>query len=249
MISPKIEKFVQVLGRNQSHCLRCTGPEAYIGLRYDAEESSVRMVVSAGSQRSADLNPESQQWLFDKGFRRKRMSDDFEKSFKEEGVSSQLIEQMVRDIFEQCFGNPPSRCDLIELPPLESDDSHVLEAMNLLSTKRDWNARKTLYRMLIETWFVFPVDESGEPLVEDKIASWPVCATFTSYAALFRHHPAGVTCKVVKGSELFSDLVTRKFGSLRINPGSDTRGELYFNELEMLKDAAEKLAKHYAGRR
>ena len=156
---------------------------------------------------------------------------------------------MVRDIFEQCFGNPPSRCDLIELPPLESDDSHVLEAMNLLSTKRDWNARKTLYRVLIDTWFVFPVDESGEPWVEDKIASWPVCATFTSYPAFFRHHPIGVTCKVVKGSELFSELVTRKFGSLRINPGSDTRGELYFNELEMLKDAAEKLAKHYAGRR
>ena len=249
MISPKIEEFVQALGRNQGCCLKCTATDSYIGLRYYAEESSVLMVVSAGSQRSADLTPEAQQWLFDKGFRRKRMSENFEKSFKEEVVSTQFIEQMVRDIFERCFGNPPSRCDLIELPPLESDDSHVLEAMNLLSTKRDWNARKTLYRMLIDTWFVFPVDESGEPLVEDKIASWPVCATFTSYRAFFRHHPIGVTCQVVKGSELFSKLVTRKFGSLRINPGSDTRGELYFNELEMLKDAAEKLAKHYAGRR
>ena len=121
--------------------------------------------------------------------------------------------------------------------------------MNLLSTKRDWSARKTLYRMLIDTPFVFPVDAAGEPLVEDKIASWPVCTTFTSYAAFFRHHPAGVACKVIVGSELFSDLVDRRFGSLRINPGSDVRGELYFNELEMLKDAAEKLAKHYAGRR
>ena len=177
------------------------------------------------------------------------MSENFEKSLGEEESHVEYIDMLVAEIFHRCFAAEPKDFELIQFPVLDANEEPVLEAMNLLSTKRDWNARKTLYRMLIDTWFVFPVDESGEPLVDDKIASWPVCATFTSYAAFFRHHPTGVTCKVVKGSELFSDLVTRKFGSLRINPGSDTRGELYFNELEMLKDAAEKLAKHYAGRR
>jgi len=207
------------------------------------------MVVSAGSQRPEDLSPQSQQWLFDKGFRRKRMSDDFKKSFEEEDLSTKVIEQLVEEIYSQCFDCSVEALELIKLPTIDTDDAAVLEAMNLLSTKRDWSARKTLYRMLLDTSFVFPVDPMGAPLVEEHIASWPVCTAFTSYATLFRHHPAGVACKIIVGSELFPELVDRRFGSLRINSGSDVRGELYFNELEMLKDAAEKLAKHYADRR
>ena len=65
--------------------------------------------------------------------------------------------------------------------------------MTFLSKQRDWAARKTLYRLLLDTYFVLPITEDGTPLVEDKMGSWPVCAGFTSQDAFFLRHPKGLT--------------------------------------------------------
>ena len=125
MITPRIEEFIQVLGRNQSCCLKCTAPDSYIGLRYDAEQSSVRIVVSAGTQRSADLSPESQQWLLTKVFAGNECPI-ISRSYSRKRAYLLDLPRTRRRDFSQCFECSIEALEFIKLPTIESDDAAVL---------------------------------------------------------------------------------------------------------------------------
>ena len=230
------------------HCLSFCNANAYIAIRSDPRLSTIRIIVSANGTDSEKLSVENQQWLYDKAYRRKRASEDFEKTLAIEECIVDELAPFVEAAFTTCFGTVVEKTQLISVPVFEFDDQSVLDSMMNLSRQRDWSARKTLYRILIDTSFILPV-LAGKPQVEGKMGSWPVCAAFTSEEAFFNHHPLGTTCTHVMGKELFSDLVDGRFGSLRINPSNSICGELYFNELEMLKDAAQKISTYYEGRR
>ena len=76
------------------------------------------------------------------------------------------------------------------------------------------------------------------------MGTWPVCAVCLDQTAFIKRYPVGQYYRLVQGRELFPELVKGKYGSLRINPKSEVRGELYFNELQMIGDGIVRLNAH-----
>ena len=133
----------------------------------------------------------------------------------------------------------------LKMPHVHLENQPVIEAMRHLAKHRDWSARKTLYRLLIDASFIVPIDENDEIAVVDQMGSFPVSAAFTDQTLFITANPLGGVFGVKTGRQLFPELVTKRFGSMRINPQTEVRGELYLNELQMLVEGIARLDAHY----
>lgn len=216
----------------------------YVVARTSSDGPLVHVSVSAGRQVEGRLEEGTQQWLYERKFRRQRASQDFRRTFLRSEVEPQSIETLVQDIFGEGFNRAAPTPKLICVPTITTDNQAVIEAMTHLAKARDWAARKTLYRLLIDAWFVVALDESGEFLLEDRMGTWPVCAVCLDQSAFIQRYPTGHYYRLAQGRDLFPELVDAKYGSLRINPKSEVRGELYFNELKMIGDGIVRLNAH-----
>jgi hypothetical protein len=216
----------------------------YVVARTASDSPVVHISVSAGRQVETRLNETAQQWLYERKFRRKRASQDFTLTIVRKAFDSVQNMALIRGIFEDALERPLPAGRLIEVPTITLDNQAVIEAMTYLAKARDWAARKTLYRLLIDAWFVIAIDETGTFLLEDKMGTWPVCAVCLDQNAFTKRYPLGQLYRLVQGRDLFPELVEAKYGALRINPKSDVGGELYFNELQMIRDGIIRLDEH-----
>ena len=216
----------------------------YVVVRSASDSSLVNVSVSAGRQVEERLSETAQQWLYEQKFRRPRASQDFTRTFVRADVNPQTIADLLRGVFGQSLRRPRPEGRLLAVPTITIDNQAILDAMTYLAKSRDWAARKTLYRLLIDAWFVVALDESGGILLEDRMGTWPVCAVCLDQAAFIQRYPVGHYYRLVQGRDLFPELVEAKYGSLRINPKNEIRGELYFNELQMIRDGIIRLDEH-----
>jgi hypothetical protein len=218
--------------------------EYYVVARTAPDSAVVHISVSAGKQVQTRLIEQAQQWLYEKKFRRKRASQDFSMTFVRADFDPVKGMALVRGVFETALGRPMPVGRLLTVPTITIENQAVIEAMTYLAKARDWAARKTLYRLLIDAWLVVALDESGEIMLEDKMGTWPVCAVYLNQAAFIQRYPVGRLYRLVQGRDLFPELVIAKYGALRINPKNEVRGELYFNELKMIRDGIIRLDEH-----
>ena len=245
-----IELFASILqgGDPKSiQLLRCISERGYVVFRRDGDASNIAIQVSAGRQVDTAMGGEGQQWLYDQGFRRKRASENFSWSREIDAWSAQDYQAFVQSVFSRCFGGVDFAVTLLSLPKVYLANEMVLDAMRHLAKVRDWSARKTLYRLLIDADFLVPMNEENVPKTVDKIGSFPVCAIFTDQNLFLKATPLGHAFEVIQGKALFPILAAKRFGSMRINPGTEVRGELYLNELQTLVQGIERLAAHYSG--
>ena len=225
--------------------LRSASELGYVVVRCAQGETDHEVQVSAGRQVSTPLTTEAQQWLYEQGFRRKRASENFRKRFKREDFTRAQLTDLLHSVFEHCFQQIQGTQSILVLPSLNLDEKMVVDAMRHLAKERNWAARKTLYRLLIDTEFLVPINDHNEPLEVDKMGSFPVCAVFTSMPRLLKAYPEGQQFVQRDGKSLFPELAQKRFGSMRINPRTEVGGELYLNELNMLVQGIERLAAHY----
>ena len=224
---------------------RFMGDDRYVVLNYKGREGFISLKASAGRQIESPLSAEAQQMIYDAGLRRSRASDDYEKQFDADAVDIVALGQLVENIFENSFEQTCPEADYLEVPRFMAENVLVKEAMVHLVKNRDWAARKTLYRQLIDAEFAVPYSEGEEFLTIDQIASWRVAGVFLDEAALLKAYPLGQEYRRHIGRSFFPSVCEERIGAVRINPGSAPRGELYRNELEMIRQAIEKLSKHY----
>lgn len=229
---------------DESRFLSFNDGEYYFAARASTEGSHIHLSVSAGRQVEVRLAEGVQQWLYDQGFRRKRASQDFSQRVPKDKFDHGVALSLLNGFFSAQLGRSVPEGTLLCLPSIQLDNQRVYEAMTHLAKSRDWAARKTLYRLLIDAWFVQPIDASGGIDLEDKMGTWPVCAAFLDEEAFVQRYPCGFRYQLVQGWELFPRLVDAKYGSLRLNPKSEVRGELYFNELQMIRDGIARLKAH-----
>jgi hypothetical protein len=71
----------------------------------------------------------------------------------------------------------------------------------------------------------------------DRLGAFPVIAGFTDIDSLRLWQPKGWPFVAMSGARLVPLAVTRRVGSLLINPRGNVGGELYINELESIEGA------------
>ena len=76
------------------------------------------------------------------------------------------------------------------------------------------------------------------------MGTWPVCAVFLDEASFVQRYPCGHRYRLLQGWELFLELSNLNTVRFRINPKSEVRGELYYNELQMIRDGISRLRAH-----
>lgn len=121
----------------------------------------------------------------------------------------------------------------------ESDPTtnpRLVGAMSAVAKNRDQPSRFALYRALMASTLLVPV-EDGELRVLDELSGFDVFGCFTDPEQAQRHEPRGADLLRVRGRRLVHRLLERKAGSLLINPGGTLRGELYRAELESIAQA------------
>ena len=224
---------------------RFMGEDRYVVVHHKSREGEISVKASAGRQINASLSAEAQQVIYDAGLRRRRASDDYEKCFDAGAIDVLGLSELVEVIFEKSFEQECPEADYLEVPRFLPENPLVKEAMVHLAKNRDWAARKTLYRQLIDAEFAVPYTEGEEFLTIDQIASWRVAGVFLDEASLLKAYPLGQAYRRHQGRSFFPAVCGERIGAVRINPGSAPRGELYRNELEMIQQAIEKLSKHY----
>lgn len=113
----------------------------------------------------------------------------------------------------------------------------LLEAIRVLSKKRDMPSRHQVYRRFLDGTFLWP--RTGDtPTAFGELSGWEVLGVFTDWDELAWHDPRGVPYDTIGGRELIKQLVERpKVGSLLINPKGRVGGELYRNELQTMRSA------------
>ena len=122
----------------------------------------------------------------------------------------------------------------------------LIKRMRTLSLKRDWDARRALYSALLSSTMLVPIDPDvvthDEPIEVDRLGKFPVIAAFTDIDSLRLWQPRGAPYRAMAVSELVPAAVTRRVGSLLINPRGIVGGELYINELESMDGALKRRA-------
>ncbi len=125
----------------------------------------------------------------------------------------------------------------------------LIKLMRTLSLKRDWDARRALYSALLGSTMLVPIDPDAlvndgvvEPTEVDRLGKFPVIAAFTDIDSLRLWQPRGAPYKAMAVSDLVPLAVTRRVGSLLINPKGLVGGELYINELESMDGALKRRA-------
>ena len=112
----------------------------------------------------------------------------------------------------------------------------LVEAMKAAAKSRDQSSRFALYRALMASTVMVPLEE-GEFKVIGDLGGFEVFGCFTDAPMAERFDPRGVELLHVRGRRLVNRLLERKVGSLLINPGGTIRGELYRTELESIANA------------
>ena len=64
-------------------------------------------------------------------------------------------------IFKHYFQSGDYELSVLQLTAVSLNNEPIIEAMRHLAKNRDWAARKTLYRLLIDGSFLVPVDENN----------------------------------------------------------------------------------------
>ncbi|MGB0648589.1 MAG: hypothetical protein ACPGQS_15495, partial [Bradymonadia bacterium] len=188
---------------DESRFLSFHDGEYYFAARSSTEGTLIQLSVSAGRQVEVRLAEDVQQWLYDQGFRRKRASQDFSLRVPKEKFDNGVAMSLLAGFFSEQLGRSVPEGTLLCLPSIQIDNQRVYEAMTHLANNRDWAARKTLYRLMIDAWFVQPINDLGEIEIEDKMGTWPVCAVFLDEESFVQRYPCGNRYRIVQGWELF----------------------------------------------
>ncbi len=109
----------------------------------------------------------------------------------------------------------------------------LVDAMQVTAERRDQESRFALYRALLAATLLVPIEE-GELCVLGDLTGLEVFGCFTDSAMSDRFEPRGQDLERLPGNRLVRRLLTRKAGSLLLNPGGIVRGELYRNEIESM---------------
>lgn len=147
-------------------------------------------------------------------------------------------------LFAQIFGveaDAPAKFDLQLGDPEPTRNPDLVRAMKALAVRRDMDARQRVYIGVMNATFLMPVNPAGltadEPLEVDRLGSFPVIAAFTEIDSLRLWQPKGWPFALVPGTRLVPLAVSRRVGSLLVNPRGNVGGELYINELESIEGA------------
>lgn len=147
-------------------------------------------------------------------------------------------------LFAQIFGveaDAPASFDLQLGDPEPTRNPDLIRAMKALAVRRDMDARQRVYVAVMNAAFLMPVNPAGrtpdEPLEVDRLGNFPVIAAFTEIDSLRLWQPKGWPFALVPGARLVPLAVSRRVGSLLINPRGNVGGELYINELESIEGA------------
>jgi hypothetical protein len=154
---------------------------------------------------------------------------------------AQIALQLLREVYAPDSPDSPDSPDepthqLILGDRERSAAPAVIEAMRGVAESRDMAARQSLYRTLLRSPLLMPMN-GDNPRIAGDLVGWDVYAAFTSWEALRRWDPRAPSFQVIKGRALFPMLLQKRCGSLLLDPGSQIGGELYRNEVEALAGA------------
>lgn len=200
--------------------------------------------------RAAELTPGRLGQLSARGYRERPNRNNLYRSLKvQDGAELRTFADEVMDLFARAYGVEAGEAAEFDLQLGEPEllkNPELIRLMRLLSEKRDWDTRRMLYTALLNATMLVPIDPDGasvdEPLEVDKLGKFPVIAAFTDIASLRLWNPRGANYRSQAVSDLVPRAVTRRVGSLLINPRGLVGGELYINELESLDGALKRRA-------
>ena len=145
-------------------------------------------------------------------------------------------------------GGPPTlRHRLEDRAPVENPG--LVQAMQRLGRTRTMGARITLYNRLLGARLLVLLDrrledprrqDEAQLRVVEQLAGTDVVAAFTDDDAHRLYDPRERPFVQWTGREFFPLLAARKVGSLLLNPGSGTRGELYRNEIMTISEGIQR---------
>jgi len=195
--------------------------------------------------RAAELTPGRLGQLTARGYRERPNRNNLYRSLRVQDTAElRSYADEVLELFARAYGveaGEPAEFDLQLGEPESLRNPELIRLMRLLSEKRDWDTRRALYTALLNATMLVPTDPDAgvvdEPMEVDKLGKFPVIAAFTDIASLRLWQPRGATYRSLAVADLVPRAVTRRVGSLLINPRGMVGGELYINELESLDGA------------
>ena len=113
----------------------------------------------------------------------------------------------------------------------EVENDRLMGAMRRVSKERTMDARQSVYRALLRSELLVPLQENGDMIQMGTLGDRPVYAVFSDWNALRHWDPRGHRYEKVKGSPYFLGLAQTEAGSVLINPQGLVGGELYRNEI------------------
>ena len=200
--------------------------------------------------RPAELTPGRLGLLTARGYRERPNRNNLYRNLKvQDAAELRSYADEVMDLFARAYGvdaGEPAEFDLQLGEPEQLKNPELIRLMRLLSEKRDWDTRRALYTALLNATMLVPIDPDAvtvdEPLEVDRLGKFPVIAAFTDIGSLRLWRPRGAPYRATPMHELVPRAVTRRVGSLLINPRGNVGGELYINELESLDGALKRRA-------
>ena len=200
--------------------------------------------------RAAELTPGRLGQLAARGFRERPNRNNLYRTLRPQGPGDlRAFAEDIMQVFAGAYGVDAGEAAEFELQLGEPDplrNPELLRLMRVLSEKRDWDSRRALYSALLDATMLVPIDPDAvtvdEPLEVDRLGKFPVIAAFTDIGSLRLWRPRGAPYRATPMHELVPRAVTRRVGSLLINPRGNVGGELYINELESLDGALKRRA-------
>lgn len=213
--------------------------------RRGAPELVVEAATNVYLQGPAQLTPARERALGDRGYRERSGKNNVYRDVKASGLDAlaRLADDLVA-LFATVYGvseGDPAEFDL-QLGELETTrNPDLLRAMKALAIRRDMDARHRVYVAVMNGTFLVPTDPAAptadEPATVDRLGAFPVIAGFTDIDSLRLWQPKGWPFVTMSGARLVPLAVSRRVGSLLINPRGNVGGELYINELESIEGA------------
>ena len=200
--------------------------------------------------RPAELTPGRLGQLTARGYRERPNRNNLYRSLRvQDAAELRSYADEVMEVFARAYGVDAGEAAEFELQlgePEPLKNPELIRLMRLLSEKRDWDTRRALYSALLGATMLVPIDPDAgvpdEPMEVDRLGKFPVIAAFTDMTSLRLWQPRGAHCRSLAIADLVPRAVTRRVGSLLINPRGMVGGELYLNELESLDGALKRRA-------
>lgn len=193
----------------------------------------------------ATLTPARARVLGDRGFHERNGKNNAYRDAKP--TSADALARLADDllaVFALAYGvaeGQPASFDLQLGDPDPTRNPELLKAMRMLALRRDMDARHRVYTLVMNATFLVPTDPDAitvdEPLTIDRLGRFPVFAGFTDLDSLRLWRPRGAAFARIAAARLVPLAVSRRVGSLLINPKGNIGGELYINELESIEGA------------